>query len=114
VHRLPAGGLLGHCARQVRRLKHIGIEAARSLDRGKMRVHEFGGGEFALAQPVASFAQRQRRKIRHSSPGLSHAKGLAGLALRFVRLGTGNPAASKSAGSNPGGIAPRKTAISSS
>ena len=50
---------LSRCARRrpcaiaraaLRRLQHIGVERARLLDRGEMRVGEFGRGELLLAQ----------------------------------------------------------------
>ena len=71
----------------VRRLQHIGVERARLLHGGKMRLGELDGGEFSSAKAVARVRERQRREIGHSS-GLSQANALGGGidTLRFGRL----------------------------
>ena len=43
-------GGLGHRGGALRRLQHIGVERARLLDRGEMRVGKLGRGEFLLLQ----------------------------------------------------------------
>ena len=64
-----ASALLRHRARALRRLQHIGVERARLLDRGEMRVGELGGGERALAQAVARLGERERRQLGHLPSG---------------------------------------------
>src|SRR5262249_53142839 len=105
-----------------RSLQHEGIERARLLDRGEMRVGKLGGREAAAAEPVARLRERQRREFCHSLSGSSQTKGFAALRGAVVPgaaggrcgPGTGGPAASKSAAVNPSGITPRATASSSS
>ena len=57
----PRIGRSRHRAGAIRRFQYECIERARLLDRGKMRIGQFGGGKFAPAQRVARLRQRQRR-----------------------------------------------------
>ena len=66
-------GGLGHRAGALRRLQHIGVERARLLDRGKMRVGKLRRREFLLLEAVrasamvsvaGSLIQARRTKIR--------------------------------------------------
>ena len=67
----------------------IGVERARLLDRGEMRVGQLGGGDLLLPQPVARLRQRERGQLRHSGGTVAdERRGWCGLGLRLgVRLG---------------------------
>jgi hypothetical protein len=49
----------------VGRLQHIGVERARLLDGGDMRLGELGGGELLGLQPLAGLGQGQAGEIGH-------------------------------------------------
>ena len=71
--------------RALRRLQHIGVERARLLHRGEMRVGELGGGEFLLLQAVARGRDGERGQFGHSvssqaKPDLAGFGGAAGTA----------------------------------
>src|SRR4030088_3097287 len=97
------------------RLQHIGVERARPLHGGEMRLRKLRGGEFSSAQAVAGVRKRQGCKVGHSS-GLSQANALAAGAGDFAGawsapatpgFGNGRPMASKASAATPGGISPR-------
>src|SRR4029078_10055467 len=48
------------------RLQHIGVERTRLLDRGAMRICEFGSGELLPLKAVARLRDGERGQLAHS------------------------------------------------
>ena len=83
---MRASASLRHGERALGRLQHIGVEHARLLDRGEMRVGDLDGGEFLVAQALARLRERERRELGHSPSGLSQTKAFLRAAADAARL----------------------------
>src|SRR4029077_8191833 len=71
----PRIGRACHLVRLLRRFQHERIERTRLLDRGEMRIGEFGRGKLLLAQSGARLRQCERGEVGHSAVGSSQENG---------------------------------------